>query len=275
MQGISVLISVYFKDSPVFLKQSLESICQQSLMPDQIVLIHDGPLNDNLYSVIEEFERKYPMVFECVILKENKGLGTALQIGTDFCKYEYIARMDADDICRRERFEKQFDFLVRNPDIDVVGSNIEEFNQIPGDLGRFKNCRERHDQLVDQISFRSPLNHPSIMIKKQALLDAGGYDGEFLLFEDYALFLRLWKSGAKFHNIQEVLLDFRVGDGLAMIKKRSGIHYFKKENRFLNYGYKIGAFDRKQLVRNKVFRLTARLLPPKVILFIYNLFLRK
>ncbi|MGF7024159.1 glycosyltransferase [Sphingobacterium sp. HSC-15S19] len=275
MRGISVLISVYIKDSPIFLKQSLESICQQNLMPNQIVLVQDGPLNPEISLILAEFETRYPNLFDFVVLKENRGLGNALRIGAEFCKYDFIARMDADDICRRERFEKQFNFLATNPNIDVLGSNIEEFNKVPGDLNRFRNCPETHDQLVKEISFRSPFNHPSIMIRKKALFDAGGYDGRFLLFEDYALFLRLWKSGAKFHNIQDVLLDFRVGDGLAMIKKRSGIHYFKKENKFLNYGYNLGAFNKKQFVRNKVVRLTARLLPPKLVLFMYNLLLRK
>jgi glycosyltransferase involved in cell wall biosynthesis len=273
--GISVLMSVYFKDSAVQLRESLDSILSQSLLPEQIVLVQDGPLSDGLYLVIEEFKTKYTALIDCVILNTNRGLGNALKVGLQKCKYDLIARMDADDICRPERFEKQFNFLINYPCVDVVGSNIEEFNKVPGDLGRFKICPESHEELVKRINLLSPFNHPSIMMRKAALIKAGGYSGDLLFFEDYSLFLRLWKSGARFHNIQEVLLDFRVGDGLEMIRKRSGINYLRKEREFLNYGYSIGAFSKGQLIRNKIIRFPIRLLPPRIVLFIYNTFLRK
>src|SRR5690606_28798042 len=107
------------------------------------------------------------------------------------------------------------------------------------------------------------------------LLKAGNYNGDLLLFEDYSLFLRMWKAGLKFHNIQEVLLDFRVGTGIETIKRRSGKHYIEKEKRFLEYAKSIGAFSSWDIFKYKLFKFPIRLLPPTVVLFIYNKFLRK
>jgi hypothetical protein len=166
-------------------------------------------------------------------------------------------------------------FLKNNPEIDIVGSNIEEFNLIPGDLKRFKINPETHDVLIKNIKFKSPCNHPSIMFRKSAVLKAGSYNGDLILFEDYSLFIRMWISGSKFYNIQEVLLNFRVGNGLDTIKRRSGWHYLNKECNFLRFAKDIGAFSSYDIFKYKFIKFPIRLLPPKIVLFIYNSFLRK
>ena len=113
------------------------------------------------------------------------------------------------------------------------------------------------------------------MMRKSAVLKAGNYDGDLLLFEDYSLFLRMWLSGVKFYNMQEVLLDFRVGSGIETIKRRSGKHYIEKEKAFLQYAEDIGAFSKMQVLKYKLLKFPIRVLPPRVVLFIYNTFLRK
>ena len=272
----SVLLSVYYKESPFSVRAALYSVFEnQTLKPSECVMIKDGPLTKELEAVLYDFDNKYPEVLNVISLPENKGLGNALRIGAKACKYDYIARMDTDDISRPNRFEKQIKFLKEHPEIDIVGSNIEEFNESPGDLNRFKVNPEFHDQLIARIKLKSPFNHPSIMMRKDALMKAGNYDGDLLLFEDYSLFLRMWLSGAKFHNLQEVLLDFRVGSGLETIQRRSGKHYIDKERRFLKYAQEIGAFNKLDVLKNKCVKFPIRILPPKVVLFIYNTFLRK
>lgn len=273
--GFSVLLSVYFKENPTFLNLSLASIINQTLVPNEIILVKDGPLGEELNVVIERYLRDYPGIFRVVPLAENKGLGNALAIGVEHCTHELVARMDTDDIARSNRFETQVNFLNKHKEVDVVGSNIEEFNKTPGDLNRFKLNPEFHDTLIDQIKLKSPFNHPSIMFRKSSLLKAGNYNGDILLFEDYTLFLRMWKVGLKFHNIQEVLLDFRVGDGIATIKRRSGLHYLQKESKFLDYAKSIGAYNSWDVFKYKLLKFPVRMMPAPMVLFIYNMFLRK
>lgn len=271
----SVLASVYYKEKPSNLSVALDSVFYQTLLPDEFVLIKDGPLTNELDDIISNYIERYPTILKVVSLDVNKGLGNALRIGVECCSYAIIARMDTDDSARPDRFAKQIRFLKDNPNIDVVGSNIEEFNVVPGDLKRYKINPETHEELISQITLKSPFNHPSIMMRKSAVLKAGNYDGDLLLFEDYSLFLRMWLAGSKFHNMQEVLLDFRVGTGIETIKRRSGNHYIEKETAFLQYAENIGAFSKMQVLKYKLLKFPIRVLPPRVVLFIYNTFLRK
>lgn len=275
MVGFSVLLSVYHKEKPEYLKLALNSTVNQTLVPNEIVLIKDGKLGDELENVITSFTKDFPKIFKVIELPENRGLGNALSIGVSHCSFDLIARMDTDDIARFNRFETQYKFLEEHPEIDVVGSNIEEFNNVPGDLKRFKISPENHEDLISQIKLKSPFNHPSIMMRKSSLIKSGSYNGDILLFEDYSLFLRMWMAGLKFYNIQDVLLDFRVGDGIATIKRRSGKHYLEKESKFLDYAKQIGAYSSWDVVKYKTLKFPIRLLPAPLVLFIYNKFLRK
>ena len=271
----SVLASVYIKESSSNLDLALESVFNQTVPPNEVILVEDGPLTKELETVIGKYKKLYPLLFKPLPLPENKGLGNALRIGAEACAYPIIARMDTDDVARSNRFEKQIKFLKENPNIGAIGSNIEEFNKKPGDLKRFKINPEKHEQLISQIALKSPFNHPSMMMRKEALMKAGNYNGDILLFEDYSLFLRMWKAGVKFYNIQEVLLDFRVGSGIETIKRRSGKHYIEKEKKFLAYAKSIGAFSSGEILKYKMIKFPIRMMPPRVVLSIYNLFLRK
>ena len=126
----SVLISVYIKEKPEFLKKALDSIYNQTLRPDEIVLVKDGILTRELENVISIERKKFEnqnIDFVCVQLQKNMGLGIALQKGLEKCQYEYIARMDSDDIAVEDRFEKQADYMRQNSDLSVVGGYIDEF----------------------------------------------------------------------------------------------------------------------------------------------------
>lgn len=270
----SVLMSVYIKERPEYLAMALNSIVDQTYPPDEVVLVKDGPLTPQLERAIDEFDQKYPQLLNLINLIENKGLGHALKVGLEHCRHELVARMDTDDVSRPQRFQKQIEFMSAHPEVDVLGTNIEEFHSIPGDLNRFKISPEYHDEIVNAIYLRNPFNHPSIMMRKTAVLRAGSYREDLLLFEDYALFLTLWKRGARFYNLQYTLLDFRVGDGVETIKRRSGLHYLKKENTFLAYARSINAFNAPQIFKYRLLKFPIRLLPPKIVLFIYNAFFR-
>lgn len=274
LSKFSVLMSVYNKEKPENLKNALVSVIEQSCLPSEIVLVIDGPISDALEIEISAFYSLHPNMLKCIRLDRNLGLGNALKIGLLNCEFEIVARMDTDDLCSFDRFQRQLEILDNQPMVDVVGSNIEEFNVLPRDLNRLKVSPEFHEDLIRQIKLKSPFNHPSIMFRKKTILDAGNYNGDLPLFEDYALFLRLWLAGAKFYNIQKVLLHFRVGLGIETIKRRSGKHYLMKEWQFVKYAKHIGAFNNLDMIRYMLLKFPIRLLPAKIVLFIYNTFLR-
>lgn len=274
MSNFTVLMSVYYKDNPIYFRQSLTSVMNQTVRPNEIVLIKDGPLTSELDYVINEFQNLYSSIFKIVTLDKNKGLGKALSIGILKCTNELIARMDSDDICLFNRFEIQLNFLNKNLNVDLVGSNVEEFNNIPGDLKRFRIMPESGDKLKKYSKFRNPLNHPSVMFRKSKVIQAGNYDDDILYFEDYSLFIRMLKNGSKFYNIQSSLLNFRVGTGIDTIKRRSGLNYLNEEWKFSLLSLKIGHINFIEWLFYIITKLPFRLLPSRVVLFVYNKFLR-
>ena len=274
MTNFSVVMSVYFKENPKFFGESLDSIVKQTLLPNEIVLIKDGPLTIELDYVLNEYISNYPNLFKIIALPINKGLGNALSIGVLECSNELIARMDSDDICVLNRFEKQIVFFDNNLEFDLVGTNVEEFNIKPGDLRRYRKMPESGTILFKYSRFRNPINHPTVMFRKSKVLEAGNYNSEILLFEDFSLFIRMLQKGASFYNIQDCLLHFRTGLGVDVIKRRSGLYYIKNEWKFSLLSLKIGNLNFFEWVFYVCTKLPLRLLPPKFILFVYNKFLR-
>lgn len=264
----SVLISVYFKEKPENLRLALQSLVDQTLPADEIVLVKDGPLPPELDKEIACFQTMLPI--KLIVLEENMSLGFALQEGLKHCSYDWVARMDTDDICHLRRFEKQVSFIENHPEYDLVGTNISEFVENPGDLGRQKKVPETHEGIVEYAFSRCPFNHPTIFFRKSAVLAVGSYQS-MILFEDYYLWFRLIKAGYRFYNIQEQLLDFRLGKD--MLGRRQGLQYGLNESRFFVRAYREGLIPFTALVRF-LGRLPIRTLPRQFTLFFYNKFLR-
>ena len=122
----SVLMSVYKNDKIDFLNEALNSILNQTILPNEIVLVKDGPLSDELNEFIVEYEKHTP-ILKVIESKENIGLGNALNLGMKYCSYDIIARMDSDDVCKSDRFEKQLNCFISDDNLSIVGSNISEF----------------------------------------------------------------------------------------------------------------------------------------------------
>ncbi len=210
----SVLMSVYKNDSPEFLKIALESTYdKQTRKPDEIVVVFDGPITQELKEVLDDFYiGKESFVFYYP-QERNLGLGEALRIGSEKCSGDYILRMDSDDICHPTRFEKQICFLENHLEVDVLGSDIEEFQFSEEEENkRLRRCPAFHDDIVQMSKKRNPINHMTVCIKKTALEKAGGYK-TLLLLEDYYLWLNMIVAGCKFANINETLVYARVGNG--------------------------------------------------------------
>lgn len=253
----SILLAVYKKENPVYFSQSLDSIFSQILFPHEVVLVKDGPLTDDLERVINKYQSKY-YILKVVSLPVNQGLGKALNEGLKHCSHDLVARMDTDDIVKPDRFEKQLKIFQEDPEVDVVGSWIDEFE---GDISHVVSVRrlpECHEEILSFAKKRNPINHPVVMFRKKAVLAAGGYQ-HFPLFEDYYLWVRMLMNGAKFYNIQESLLYFRSSPD--MFKRRGGLKYVGTEVRFQNFLLRSHFISFPRYVQNVIIRVITRIMP--------------
>lgn len=267
----SVLASIYYKEIPVNLDLALLSVFNQSLTPNEVVLVKDGPLTNELEEIVSKYIKLYPSIIKIIPLEVNVGLGNALNHGLKYVSNEFVARMDTDDICYFNRFETQLNFLEAHPNISVVGGIIQEFNKEPGDLKQFRKLPLSYEELVRFSKFRNPLSHPSVMFRKSAVLAVGSYQ-DMPLFEDYFLWVRLLLNNYKIANIDQPLLHFRIGND--MIGRRSGVSYIKKEIHFLNTLKKYRFISNKDYYTSLGTKIPLRLLPKSILLFIYKTFLR-
>lgn len=201
-------MSLYVKENPLYLSQSIDSILNQSLMPDEIVIVLDGPITNELYDVLNEFIEKNPTLFKLVKLEKNLGLGLALNEGLKACKNSLIARMDTDDIAYENRCEEQINEFLKNPSLDIIGTLTTEFSETIENSHFSRVVPEKHEDIVKFSKRRSPFNHPTVMYKKKSVEDVGGYK-DILRNEDIDLFVRMIRNGSKAKNIQKQLLYFR------------------------------------------------------------------
>ncbi|HEX6171999.1 MAG TPA: glycosyltransferase [Chitinophagaceae bacterium] len=269
----SVLIPVYIKESPSSLESALQSILEeQTVVPDEVVIVEDGPITPELERVLEEFQARFGSRIKRYKLDQNQGMGIAMNYGLINSSFDWIARMDSDDIAVRDRFERQVKFLQNNPTIDVLGSSIEEFNIQPGDMRRFRTLPQENDQIVRMMKFRNPINHMTVFFRKDMALRAGGY-WSHRYNEDYNLWYEMQKIGAKFHNLTENLVHARVGNN--MVRRRSGYSYFLFERILLKKFFSdrfITPFEYAFLL---LVKFSLRILPTRLLEMFYKSFLRK
>lgn len=164
MEKFSVLMSVYCKEKPEYFDLSLGSnLIKQTLRPNEFVLVCDGELTPELEAVIDKYQKLCLDVLK-VYRKENGGLGRALNFGLPKCSYSLVARADSDDICAPDRFEKQVRYFEEHPEVGIISSYIDEFNEDWKKPTHLKTLPLTHDELYEMAKFRNPLNHMSIKI---------------------------------------------------------------------------------------------------------------
>lgn len=271
LNNFSVLISVYENADIDHFEQALHSIVNQELKPSQIVLIKDGPISTQFERLISRYFSNCIIPLTIVNIEVNVGLGLALMEGLNYCNYELIVRMDADDISYPYRFRKQIEYLCLNPEISVLGSWVSEFNIIPGDLKRVKKVPKDHQCILSYSKYRNPLNHPSVVFRKSHVLAAGSYQS-MPFFEDYFLWARMIMLGYKFHNLEESLLHFRVGN--SMIGRRHGFRYLIHEFNFLISMRKMKFLSLTEFISNLIIKLPLRIIPLSLLKLIYKTILR-
>ena len=269
----SVLMPIYIHEKDDELRAAIDSVVNQTLMPDEILIIADKEIPQNTRDILEEYKLKYPEIFNPVILEEPANLGKALRIGVNMAKYPIIARMDADDIARNDRFEKQIAYLQQHPELDLVGSWITEFEGKPENIYAKRELPTEPNEIYNFCKFRSPLNHMTVMYKKESVLKAGNYTARKRM-EDYELWAVMLYQGCKFANIPEYLVNARAGRDL--IKRRSGLdEFFQYEFTLFKEFYDWGFINFGEFFKAVSTKFLLRAIPSWLRAFIYNNFLHK
>ena len=269
----SVLMPIYIHEKDDELRAAIDSVINQTLMPDEILIIADKEIPQNTRNILEEYKSKYPEIFNPVILDEPANLGKALQIGVNKAKYSIIARMDADDIARNDRFEKQIAYLQQHPELDLVGSWITEFEREPENIYAKRELPTEPNEIYNFCKFRSPLNHMTVMYKKESVLKAGNYTARKRM-EDYELWAVMLYQGCKFANIPEYLVNARAGRDL--IKRRSGLdEFFQYEFTLFKEFYDWGFINFQEFFKAVSTKFLLRAIPGWLRAFVYNNFLHK
>ena len=271
----SVLLPVCGRDHPEYFKKALESISiRQKLKPNQIVIIEDGPVPERIDQIIADQQSLLPGIAFTVISKpRSAGLAAALNTGLQVCQYEWIARMDSDDISSPDRFQKQIDYLRAHPDIDVLGGTIAEFKQSPGDIRSYRPVRLKHKDIAAMAKRRSPMNHVSVMYSKIAVMRVGGYSTKYGKLEDYKLWVDLLMNGARFANLKDILVFVRIGNGF--MKRRSNYREILYWDRLQLHLLKNRLIDQKQVILNRFYIRAFILLPGWMKRILYQSLLRK
>lgn len=268
----SVLMAVYALEEPSFFEMALGSILEQTLLPDEVILVCDGPLTPGLESVLSGVLARQGDLFKVIRLPENQGLGMALNAGLAHCQYELILRMDSDDYALPTRFEKQLAYLSRHPEVDLLSSTIAEFCKDPLQYKDYRVLPEDNEELCRFARLRNPMNHPAVAFRKSKVLEVGGYQ-HCLYFEDYYLWARMIMAGATLHNLPEPLLAFRLTRGT--YRRRRGWRYVRSEWEMQCKFLSMGFVNPLEFFRNLLLRVPPRLVSRTFLKCIYKRFLRK
>lgn len=263
----SVLMSLYKKENPEYLRIAIDSMLNQTVAPDEIVLVEDGPLTDDLYAVLDE----YPMLHR-VKNETNLGLGLALNVGLKECRNELVARMDTDDCSKPDRCEKQLQRFLEKPYLAIVGSHIDEFIGDTSNVVSQRIVPTTSEEIYKFAKKRSAFNHPVVMYSKTAVLENNGY-ADLKRNQDVDLFGRMLFNGYKAENIDEALLWFRSSDELAKRRKswQNTWSYIATIRNFWKMGY--SSFSDYAIVG--IAQTGMYLMPIKLQNYLYKNFLRK
>lgn len=268
----SVIMSIYKNDNPEYLQVALDSIIHQTQVPDEIVLIADGPVPQSLIDVVEKTKARFADL-HAYYQDKNRGLGGALRIAVEKAQYDYLARMDSDDISLPDRFEKQMRCFEEDHELAVVGGMITEFVDSPEHVVS-KRILPLDDRGIKRfMQSRCGVNHVTVVMKKSELLRAGNYQQDFKQ-EDYFLWARMIEAGCKFRNIPDIVVNVR--SGRDQFARRGGMGYYKDVLALNRWMWQHGLISLPKMIYNDMVRGTVQfLLPNSVRTWVYQRFLRK
>lgn len=262
----SVSMCVYGGDNAQWFETAVQSVLNQTLVPNEVVLVVDGPVPDELNAVILKLEEKDN--FKAIRLEQKQGHGIARKTGLDNCTNELVAIMDADDISVYNRFEKQMETFQNYPDSDIVGGMISEFIDTPDNVVGKRIVPLEDSEIKEYMQRRCPMNLVTVMFKKSSIEKVGGFI-DWYCEEDYYLWLRMALANMKFRNVGDVLVNVRVGK--EMYQRRGGIKYFKSEAKLQKYMFDNKVIGFPRYLVNITERLILQvLMPNKVRSFIFQ-----
>lgn len=268
----SVVISVYENDSYEFFEQAMMSVMNQTVIPDEILLIVDGPVPSDLEQSIERMIDRFAII-KTIFLKKNSGLGYAMNIAVKESKNELVARMDSDDLAVPDRFEQQLRYFSDYPDLGIIGGDITEFIGSPENVICSRILPTTNEEIKKYLKKRCPFNHMTVMFRKSEVIKAGNYLSWYFN-EDYYLWIRMMENGCQFGNTGTVLVNVRVGK--KMYCRRGGIKYYMSEKAIQNYLLKKKMINLPIYFENIIKRLLIQvILPNKLRKYIYLNFARK
>lgn len=270
MTLFTVLFPIYFKDKYNHVEEALKSIINQTLVPDEILILVDGKIEKSVHELIEHYKVLHDELIKIIYFEKNRGLGLVLRDGVNLSKNDLIARMDSDDIARKDRFEKQIEFFQSN-EVDVLGGQIVEFSNDAFNQKSEKKVPCSYSDIKKYARKRNPVNHMTVIFNKKAILNSGNYNN-FNGFEDYVLWLAVLKNGFKIMNLPDVLVDVRAGEELIM--RRRGLKYIKNEYSMQKYCYVMNYITLLDFLINIVVRTAIRVLPLIVVQKVYEKILR-
>lgn len=270
MLKFSVIMSIYKSDQPELVRVALDSLLQQTLLPNEIVIVADGPVPAELEQEIESFKfrvsklrttpnpsfakggdlvpedgkesletrnQKPETIVTYLPQEKNGGLGEAMRIAAEAAKYDYLARMDSDDICLPDRFEKQMKCFEEDPELSLVGGMITEFDGEPENIIAKRILPLEDAEIKKMMRGRCAVNHVTVIFKKADLMKSGNYQ-PFWKQEDHYLWARMMEHGCKFRNIPDVVVNVRSGKD--QIARRGGLRFYKSVVRVFWYMYRHG-----------------------------------
>ncbi len=261
-QAFSVSMCVYGGDHPAHFDAALDSVVNQTVPPAEIVLTVDGPIPKTIKDVIEKYRSQLTQSqidFRVVYLEKNMGHGEARRICFNHCQYDLIALMDADDLSVPDRFKKQLSIFMQHPELSIVGGNIYEFIGTPDNCVGKRIVPEEDAVIKAYMQKRCPMNQVTVMFRKVDVDAVGGYI-DWFCEEDYYLWLRLALAGKQFANVQECLVNVRVGE--EMYQRRGGWKYFKSETKLQCFMLKRGLIGLPRFAINVAERLVLQVLMP-------------
>lgn len=256
-EQLSLLLPVWAGDRPDFLADAFRSsVDAQTRRPDQVVIVRDGPVPEPLAGTITELADGSPVPVDVVELERNVGLGPALDAGLAACKYDVVARMDADDISLPHRFAVQLPIMESGA--DIVGSGLVEFADDPDEIVATRAVPTDPDEIRRRARFATPFNHPTVVYRRPLVTGVGGYT-DFAKMEDYLLWAKLILADARVANVAEPLVRYRVGAGA--YARRGGRDLLRAEIALQRRFRALGFTTPAQCARNLVVRGGYRLVP--------------
>jgi glycosyltransferase involved in cell wall biosynthesis len=261
---VDTLTAVYEGVQPTHFREALTSLAEQTMAPARAIVVADGPLTEALESVLDEMREMLPL--EVLRQSPHQGSGPAKQRGIEASDATFVAIADADDVSSPERLERQLELLSRTG-ADLTGAAMEEFDDATGETRGLRSFPTEHDDLVRLLRRFSPINHPTVVMRRSLALEVGGYlDLPYL--EDYDLWARMVAAGALLANADEPLVRFRGGSAALRRRRAPGVarSEWRLQRNLMTYG-QIGP---TRATVNFVARSGFRLLPHPLMDYVYR-----